>query len=80
MIVLNTHKAATDLLEKRASIYSDRPRHIVASELMSGELLLGFMHFDDRYKVSMLVFIFREINSVTGLGGSAFAKLLMSKS
>ncbi|KAF4588011.1 cytochrome P450 monooxygenase [Pleurotus pulmonarius] len=50
MIVLNTHEAATELLDKRSSIYSDRPRHIVASEIMSGEYLLGFMHFDDKWK------------------------------
>lgn len=32
-IVINTHEAALDLLEKRAAIYSDRPRFVMASEL-----------------------------------------------
>lgn len=49
MVVLNTHKVATDLLDKRASIYSDRPRLIVASEIMSRGLILGFMRSNDMY-------------------------------
>ncbi|KAK7464896.1 hypothetical protein VKT23_006105 [Stygiomarasmius scandens] len=36
IIVINTAKAATDLLVRRASNYSDRPRNIVASEYISG--------------------------------------------
>lgn len=47
MVVLNTHKACFDLLEKRASIYSDRPRLIVAGEYMSGDLILGFLRQGD---------------------------------
>lgn len=34
-IVLNTLKAATDLLESRASIYSDRPHFVMYQELMN---------------------------------------------
>ncbi|KAF5329266.1 hypothetical protein D9619_009011 [Psilocybe cf. subviscida] len=33
MIILNSLKAARDLLEKRSSIYSDRPRFVLLSEL-----------------------------------------------
>jgi len=54
MVVLNTHKVATDLLDKRASIYSDRPRLIVASEIMSRGLILGFMRSNDTYVPSLL--------------------------
>ncbi|KJA17919.1 hypothetical protein HYPSUDRAFT_169845 [Hypholoma sublateritium FD-334 SS-4] len=36
VVVLGTIKAATDLLEKRGSIYSSRPRNIMAGEILSG--------------------------------------------
>ena len=39
-IILNTHKAAADLLEHRAAIYSDRPPNIVVSEMTGGHLFL----------------------------------------
>lgn len=34
VVVLNTHKASVDLLEKRGSIYSGRPVFTVVGELM----------------------------------------------
>ena len=37
-IILHTYKAATDLLDKRGHIYSDRPRLIMTGELV-GEWL-----------------------------------------
>ncbi|KAF9525611.1 cytochrome P450 [Crepidotus variabilis] len=49
-IVLNTHKAASDLLDKRASIYSDRPRFIVAQEMLCGGLLLVFTRYGDMWR------------------------------
>ena len=42
LIILNTHKAAADLLERRAAVYSDRPPNIVAVEIMTGGLLFAF--------------------------------------
>ena len=36
LIVLNTHKATADLLERRAAIYSDRPPNIVSVDMMTG--------------------------------------------
>lgn len=47
LVVLNTHKAAADLLDRRASIYSDRPRNIVASEILTGGLLVVFTRYGD---------------------------------
>jgi hypothetical protein len=44
MIILNSQKVAADLLDRRASKYSDRPPLIVASE-MSGGLLIPFARF-----------------------------------
>ncbi|KAJ7437432.1 cytochrome P450 [Mycena galericulata] len=50
MLVLNNRKVATALLEKRSSKYSDRPRFIVAGEIMSGNFILGFMRSGDVWK------------------------------
>ena len=47
MLVLNTQKAAADLLDRRAANYSDRPPHIVACEILTGGLILGFTRFGD---------------------------------
>lgn len=40
LIILNTHKAAADLLERRAAIYSDRLPTAVA-DMMTGGHLFG---------------------------------------
>ncbi|KAH9059541.1 cytochrome P450 [Lactarius vividus] len=40
IVVLNTQKAAADLLDHRAEIYSDRPRIIVAGEILCGGLAI----------------------------------------
>ncbi|KAH9058113.1 cytochrome P450 [Lactarius vividus] len=40
IVVLNTHKAAADLLDRRAEIYSDRPRNIVGGEILCGSLAI----------------------------------------
>ena len=42
VVVLNSRKAAIDLLERRSVIYSDRPRMIVAFEMITGGLLFPF--------------------------------------
>lgn len=42
VIVIGNHKVAMDLLEKRASIYSDRPTSVVP-EIMSGGLAFAFL-------------------------------------
>ena len=42
LIILNTHNAAADLLERRAAIYSDRPDNIVAVEMMTGGMYFPF--------------------------------------
>ena len=46
IIVLNNLKAAEDLLDRR-KCYSDRPRFIVAHEILGGGLLFGFMSYGD---------------------------------
>ena len=46
-VILNSQKAAVDLLDRRATIYSDRPRNIVASEILTRGHLFVFKHYDD---------------------------------
>ena len=53
MIVINNLKAASELLDRRANIYSDRPRLIVAHELICGGLFTALMPYGD-----LLVFTF----------------------
>ncbi|KAI9451955.1 hypothetical protein F5148DRAFT_1289285 [Russula earlei] len=48
IIVLNTQKIAADLLDRRAGIYSDRPRNIVAAEILCGGLAMGFQRYGSR--------------------------------
>jgi hypothetical protein len=38
IVVLNSQRVVADLLDRRAGIYSDRPRLIVACEIMTGGL------------------------------------------
>lgn len=47
MVILNSQKVAADLLDRRAGIYSDRPRNIVASDIMTGGLLVVFTRYND---------------------------------
>ncbi|KAH9035788.1 cytochrome P450 [Lactarius pseudohatsudake] len=45
MVILNTQKAAADLLDRRAVIYSDRPRSIVAAQILCGGLAISFQNY-----------------------------------
>ena len=47
-IVLNSLKSAFDLLEHRANNYSDRPRLIMAQEIMSNGLMFTLMNRGER--------------------------------
>jgi hypothetical protein len=47
-IVFNSLKSAFDLLERRTSNYSDRPRLVMAQEILSNGLLLSLMKYGDR--------------------------------
>ena len=47
ILVMNSLKAAFELLDRRANIYSDRPRYIVADEILSGKLFTAFMSYGD---------------------------------
>ena len=47
IIIFNSLKPAFELLERRSSNYSDRPRFIMAQEILNGGLLMGLMKSDD---------------------------------
>jgi hypothetical protein len=47
ILVINSLKTAFELLDRRANIYSDRPRYIVADEILSGSLFTAFMSYGD---------------------------------
>ncbi|VDC01456.1 unnamed protein product, partial [Peniophora sp. CBMAI 1063] len=50
IIVLNSRKAATDLLDRRSVIYSDRPKQIVASEMMAAGLFFPLIAYNDTWR------------------------------
>ncbi len=47
ILVINNLKTAFELLDRRANIYSDRPRFIVADEILCGRLFTAFMSYGD---------------------------------
>ncbi|KAJ7690176.1 cytochrome P450 [Mycena olivaceomarginata] len=49
-VVLGNYKVSSDLLDRRAGIYSDRARNIVAGELLTGGLVLAFAQHNDVWK------------------------------
>ncbi|KAI0255208.1 cytochrome P450 [Lactifluus subvellereus] len=50
VIILNSHRVASDLLDRRAAIYSDRPPNIVASEIMCGGLVFALARYGDLWR------------------------------
>ncbi|KAF8607191.1 cytochrome P450 [Ceratobasidium sp. AG-I] len=49
-IILNSHEAAVALLEKRSASYSDRPKLVMAAELMGWKQTLGLSPYGDSVK------------------------------
>ncbi|KAI0051887.1 cytochrome P450 [Auriscalpium vulgare] len=50
ILILNTQEAAADLLDRRANIYSDRPRLIMANEILTGSNSFTFSNYGDRWR------------------------------
>ncbi|KAH9983999.1 cytochrome P450 [Russula vinacea] len=50
VVVINSQKVAVELLDRRAAIYSDRPRNVVACDIMTGGLLLGFARYGETWR------------------------------
>ncbi|KAH9960180.1 cytochrome P450 [Russula dissimulans] len=49
-VVLNSLKSAFNLLDRRASNYSDRPRFIMAQEILNNGLVFVFLNYGDRWR------------------------------
>ncbi|KAF7318686.1 Cytochrome P450 [Mycena chlorophos] len=50
IVVLSSVQAATDLLEKRSTLYSDRPRFPMVNELMGWGFSFSFMKYGERWR------------------------------
>ncbi|CAA7261126.1 unnamed protein product [Cyclocybe aegerita] len=50
VVVLDTYEAASDLLEKRSSIYSGRPQQIMAGELIGWEFSTGLLPYGEKWR------------------------------
>ena len=48
IVVLNSLKSAFELLERRSTNYSDRPRLIMAQEILSNGLMFSLMNHGER--------------------------------
>lgn len=51
LIILSTHQAAHDLLNRRSSQYSDRPRMVMAGELVTKNMHMLIRPYNERYKL-----------------------------
>jgi cytochrome P450 len=51
LVILSTHQAAHDLLNKRSGRYSDRPRMVMAGELVTRGMHMLLRPYDERYKL-----------------------------
>ena len=51
MIIVGTHQAAMDLMEKQASITADRPVSIMAGATMSGGMRLLLTPYGERWRL-----------------------------
>ncbi|KAH9856113.1 cytochrome P450 [Lenzites betulinus] len=49
-VILNSREAAVDLMEKRSSKYSDRPRFILLKELMGWDSVLNNLPYGERFR------------------------------
>jgi hypothetical protein len=47
IVIINSPKVGVALLDRRAAIYSDRPRNIVVSDIMAGGLFFAFSRYGD---------------------------------
>ncbi|PBK94480.1 cytochrome P450 [Armillaria gallica] len=50
LVVLNSLKVAADLLDRRAGKFSDRPRNIVASDILTGGNMFPFAHYGEVWR------------------------------
>ena len=51
ILVVNSQRVAIDLLEKRSSIYSDRPRYISLGGFLTEHLTIAFTRYGDLWAI-----------------------------
>ncbi|KAK0200298.1 cytochrome P450 [Desarmillaria ectypa] len=56
IVVLNTVKAATELLDNRSAIYSSRPRMTMVNELMGWDFSFGLMEYGNEWRAQRRLF------------------------
>lgn len=66
ILVFNSLKPAAELLDRRASIYSSRPRLIMAHEVLSGGLFTAFLPYGDLCVCSFQVQIGAKVPLIAG--------------
>jgi hypothetical protein len=49
VLMINSRRAAVDLLEKRSNTSSDRPHYISCGDFLTKNLSLTLKHYDDMY-------------------------------
>jgi hypothetical protein len=47
VVIINSQKVAIELLDRRAAIYSDRPRNVIACDIMTGGLFFGISPYGE---------------------------------
>ncbi|TDL26036.1 cytochrome P450 [Rickenella mellea] len=52
LVILNSWKTVNDLLDKRSAIYSDRPRLVMAGELLGYDQSIPLGHYNERHRES----------------------------
>jgi len=50
IVVVTTTKAASELLDKRSAIYSDRPRWVMANEILTKGMHVGVTRYGERHR------------------------------
>ncbi len=50
MIILNSPKVATEMLDKKSAIYSDRPRLVFGGEMVGWDQTLALTRYGDRFR------------------------------
>ncbi|PAV19089.1 cytochrome P450 [Pyrrhoderma noxium] len=80
-IILSSAQAALDLLETKGNIYSDRPRVVMAGELVGWDQGLGYSRYGERFKEFRRMFHQtlgpRSIQDLYGLQETETHKLLL---
>ena len=67
ILVINSLKTAFELLDRRANIYSDRPRVIVGHEILCGGLFFALIPYGDVFVLTFLLQPFIYLLFIAGV-------------